>query len=441
MEIILAMPALDRAQELMVALTMQGVNVRALCGTGAELTGHVAREPVDGVVLVEDLPDGSADLHLRRLLTLPGERPVAAVLAYRTEGRDALREQLRRTYGLATEIVMAGTRRGTDLASELSNVLDQLQRTVRNQERAAHERLSQPVADGAVPRAMLTHGIRAFVGVSGGVGTSTLVANLAAVAARAGFRVLLVDVQLSTGASLLYHLGARYLDGPEAPGIHQLRHDFEAHRGGAATAAADRAREVTIAVSMSGIRHPPIRVLQVPQEPQNRASISPDLILWATQVLIDSREYDAVLMDCGTGLGDPRGQHLLRAAADVFLVAMNRGAAINTLLKAAAMAGGLELQGLPHLLLRMQAGSVYTERYVHRVTRIMVAGAFPQERLLDEREGQQHEQPPLTVTNPDLPYARAVESLALKLGLTDQVYMQPEPRRRARGILGLWGRA
>lgn len=441
MEIILALPSLDRARELVVSLAMQGVTVRGLCSTGADLVGHVARAPVDGVVLCEELPDGAADARLRQLLALPGQRPVAVVLAYREEGREALRERVRTTYGLAADLVMAGSRSGGDVAQELARVLQRLQRTLQDQDLDAHERLSRSVAGTGLPGPVRRSGLIGFTGISGGVGTTTLVANLAGIAAAAGLRVLLVDAQLHTGPGLLYQLGVREQDTPEAPGVHELRHDFEAHRGDPSTGAADRVRETVIPVQLPRLQHAALHVLQVPNEMRNRSDMSAALLLWAVHVLMQTREYDALLMDCGTGQGDGRIVQLLGACSDVFLVGANRGASLNALFKVSAFRGGLDLRAAPYIVLRFFENSHYSEKFVHSMTRLTVAGVLPHEVDLERREGRQYSDvPPIAVTDPDRPYSQSVRSLGLQLGLVE-AGSPPSPKgKRSPGFLWFGGK-
>lgn len=438
MEVILAMPSLDRAQDLVVSLTMQGITVRGLCSTGADLVGHVARAPVDGVVLCEELPDGSADAHLRQLLAIPGRRPVAVVLAYRDEGREALREKVRTTYGLAADLAMAGSRSGSDVAQELARVLERLHRTIQDQDQDAHERLSRPVAGTGLPVPVRRSGLIGFAGTSGGVGTTTLVANLAGIAAASGLRVLLVDAHLHTGPGLLYQLGARGQDTPEAPGVHELRHDFEAHRGEPSVGAVDRVRETVIQVQLPRLQHAALHVLQVPNEMQNRAELSAALLLWAVYVLMQSREYDTILMDSGTGVGDGRTVKLLQACSDVFLVGANRGASLNALFKVSAFRASLDLRTQPYLVLRFYEDSHYSEKFVHSMTKLTVAGVLPHEVALEKREGRQYnDAPPLAVTDTESPYAQAVRSLGLHLGLVEQVGKPAHDGKRSRGFFRL----
>jgi MinD-like ATPase involved in chromosome partitioning or flagellar assembly len=439
MEIILGLPSLDRSQELAVALAMHDVTVRAVCSTCAELVGQVARSPVDGVVLVEELPDGPPDIALRQLLGIPGQRPVAVILAYRQEGRELLRERVRATYGLAADLIMAGARPATDVAPEIASLLHTLLQTVRAQDLAAHERLSRPVAEAAVPKPVLRSGLVSFLGVSGGVGTSTLVANLGAVAALSGRRVLLVDAQLAAGPSLLYHLGVA--DAPDYPGVHVLRHDYEAARGLVTGGALDAVEQALVPVTLSRLRHPPLHLLQVPNEPQNRTSMRMEHLLWAVQVLAESRRYDTILVDAGTGVGDSRTQQLLQASSDLLLLAANRGASVNSLLKLVPFLGALDLRAKPLLLLRSYDETAYTDKYVHNMTHLTGAGIVPHEPAIERRESRQHSESPAAVSAADLPYSRAVAALALRLGLVEAGFNPaPAPPPKAGLFSRLTGR-
>jgi len=442
-EIVLAVPAVDRARDLAVALATVGVDARMVCGTGAELHAYLGREPAEGVVLVEELPDGLAEEWLRRVAALPVPRPAAVVLVYRTDNTEQVRERVRAVYGLAAEVVAAGARPGVEVAREVADVLQRLRAVAMEQEREAHQRLSRPVPGAPVPVAQ-PGGVLAFAGVTGGVGVSTLVANLAAVAAAAGHRVLVVDAQFGTGGSLLFHLGARQADGPGAPDVRRLYHEYTLHqrqegRGSGVTGdLVGLLREVVIPITLQRVRHAPLGVVQVPADPEVRAQTPAELVLWVVQGLMASRDWDVALMDCGSSLGDPRVRRLLQSAREVFLLGSNRGSSVHGLIRTVSLLGSLELRTPPMLLLRVHEASMYTEAQVNRFLRqaapgmATIYGTVPQAQELEQRENRLLEEPPLAVVVPEAAYSMAVRRLAVKLGLADAQPDEDAARRKVR---------
>lgn len=430
MEAILAMPSPDRAREYVLPLSLAGVQVRAIAHTGHQLLAEVGREPADCLILTEELPDGPAEVWLARIASHDPRRPPVAVLAYGAD-REALRERVRAAYGLTAEVVVAGDRPAADVAAEAAQVLAGLVRVAVDQDREAVRRLSQPAGPGVVPQPVRRSGAVALVGASGGVGTSTLAANLAALAAMAGHRVLLVDAQLATGASSLHLFGAD--PDEDRRGMQHLRW---AHLGAQGAARDDVAGEVLgrlVPVQLRSVRHADLRLLHVPAGAGPMAAVAPETVAWAVQVL--EGRFDLVLLDLGSGLGDPRTQRLLAAASRAYVVVGAWGTSVHAL--ARALAGeGVPARDRLHLLVREAPASAYGARAVQAAAGMPISGRIPDDPGVRQRDLALGLRPLPVVADPDGPYARAVAHLAYALGLVE-ASGQPAARP-ARGLLGRW---
>lgn len=421
MEGIVAMPSPERGREFVLPLSMGGIMIRSIVHTGSQLVAELSRESTDCIFLPETLHDGSADLWLARVAAATQQRPLAIVLVYGVEASETVRERARGAYGPGVEVVAAGARNVEEVAAEAARVLERLVRLMADQDREAYQRLSQPVPSGAVPQPVRKNGAMAFVGTSGGVGTSTLVANFGAYAAMAGHRVLLVDAQFSTTGSLLYCLGAEPDD--HNFGMHQLRWNHmsaqNAQREGAGGDIVHRLQEVRI----RNVRHAEIRVLHVPAILDHMAGIPIEQVTWAIQSL--ERAFDLVLVDCGSGIGNPRPMKLLETASQVLMVAGGWGASVHTLVRMLTaleqrQAGGLSKDRI-FLLLRELSEGVYGTKTVSAAAGMPVYGRIPEEPLIRKGETRLGMRLPVVVEQPESAYSKSVAQVAYALGAVAQV--------------------
>lgn len=436
MEAVLAMPSPDRGREYVLPLSLCGIRVRAVVQSGNQLVAELGREPADCVLLPETLPDGPAEMWLTRAAAVCTRRPLAVVLVYGVDGSEAVRERVRTAYGPAADAVAAGARSSEDVAAEAARVLERISRLMAEQDVDAFERLRQPVAPGVVPQPVRKGGAVALLGASGGVGTSTAVANLAAYAAMAGQRVLVVDAHFATGGTTLYHLGMEPDD--HNAGMHHLRWSHTSQNGAVRESMAEELVKYLADAKLRGIRHAEIKVLHVPAVPEQMASIPADHVLWAMQVL--ERNFDLTLLDCGTGLGDGRTQKLLEQAGRIFLVAGGWGSSVSALVRTlASMENRPERERL-FLLLR-EAEGAYGSRTVRSLAGLPIFGRLPEEPLLRKLEARLGARIPVAVDAPDSPYGKAIAGLAFSLGLTDGVEGKGQARNR-KGFLAMFaGRA
>ena len=421
MEAVLAMPSPDRGREFILPLSLGGVRVRAVVQSGNQLVAELEREPADCVFLPETLPDGPAEMWLAKVAALGGRRPLAVVLIYGVEAGEAVRERVRGVYGPAADAVAAGARNSDDIAGEVARVVDRLARTVVEQDRDAYERFRRPVAPGPVPQPVRRSGALAFLGVSGGVGTSALVANLAAYAAMAGQRVLAVDAQFATGGSLLHYLGVEPDD--HNKGMHHLRWSHMSTGGAVKDGTADDLLQRLIEVRLRGIRHADLRVLHVPALLEQMMTIPGEHVTWAIQAL--ERSFDLILVDCGTGIGDPRVQKLLEAASRILLITGGWGVSVQALVRALLALDSRQSAGADRervfLLLREAAEGVYGARTVRSLANLPIYGRLPEEPLLRKAEARLGVQVPVVVESPAAGYASSVAQLAFALGAVEQL--------------------
>lgn len=433
MDAVLVMPSPDRGREFVLPLSLSGIRVRMVVQSGNQVMAELSREPAECILLPESLPDGPAEMWLAKVAAVAPRRPLAVVLVYGVEGAEAVRERVRAAYGPAAEVVPAGARPVPDVAGETARVLDRLARIVAEQDQDAFERLQQPVPPGVVPQPVRKAGAIAFAGASGGVGTSTLVANLATYAAIAGQRVLIVDAQYATGGSVLHYLGVQ--PDEQNHGIHHLRWSHLGAGGAARESAAGELMDRLEEVRLRTVRHADIRVLSAPAIWEVMANSPIDQVIWAMQVL--ERSFDLVLVDAGTGIGSSRTQALLQQAARIYLVAGGWGAGVYALSRQlAAMEGKPELNQV-FLLLREAAEGVYGVRTVRSVVGMPIFGRIPAEPLLTKAEGRLGVSPPVVAESPDAPYSKSVAELAFSLGLVDQVEGQARSGKAGKGWLRL----
>lgn len=436
MEAVLAMPSPDRGREYVLPLSLCGVRVRAVVQSGSQLVAELGREPADCVLLPETLPDGPAELWLARAAALCPQRPLALVLVFGVDSSEAVRERARAAYGPAADAVAAGARSTEEVAAEAARVLERTARLMADQDMDAFERLRQPVPAGVVPQPARKSGAVAVLGASGGVGASTAVANLAAYAAMAGQRVLVIDAHFATGGTVLYHLGAEPDD--HNTGMHHLRWSHAGQGGAVRESMADELLKYTAEVRLRGVRHAELRVLHVPAVPEQMASIPVDQVLWAMQVL--ERHFDLILIDCGTGLGDGRIQKLLEQAGRVFLVAGGWGSSVSALVRTL---GGMENRPERErlFLLLREAEGAYGSRTVRSLAGLPIFGRLPEEPLLRKMEARLGARIPVAVDAPESPYGKAIAGLAFSLGLTDAAEGKA-PARGRKGLLAIFaGRA
>ena len=418
MEAILAMPSADRGRDLFLPLSLGGVRVRALVQSGNQLIAELQREPADVIFLPEALPDGPAEMWLSKAAAIATRRPLAVVLVYGVEASEQVRERVRAAYGPAVEVVAAGARNAGDIAAELARVVDRSARLVAEQDRDAYERLRQPVPPGTVPQPVRKSGPLIFVGMSGGVGTSSLVTNLGAYTAMAGQRVLIVDAQFATAGSIMHFLGTQ--PDEEQHGMHHLRWAFMSANGAVRDSAADELMRRLDEVRIRNVRHAEIRVLSVPAILDQMTSLPAEHLTWALQVL--ERHFDVILVDAGTGLGSDRTQRLLETGGRILLLAGGWGASVQSLVRGVmALESKAEAAGIRErlcLLLREAGEGAYGSRTVSGSANMPVFGRVPEEPLLKKADSRLGMRSPLVTEAPESPYAQSVSHLAFALGLT-----------------------
>lgn len=416
MEAILALPSPDRARDFVLPLSMAGISVRTVVQSGNQLVAEAGREPADCILLPEVLPDGPAEMWLTRAAAAATRRPVAIVLVYGVEASESVRERVRGAYGPMVDVVAAGARSADEVSAEAARLANRLASMVADQDRDAYERLQKPVPPGVVPQPVRKSGALAFVGVSGGVGTSTLVANLAAYGAMAGQRVLVVDAQFNTAGSLLHYFGVQPDD--HNRGMHHLRWGYLSSNGAVRESAADELIQRLEEVRFRSVRHAEIKVLHVPAILEHMANLPVEHVAWAIQVL--ERAYDLVLVDGGTGVG-ARAHKLLEQAGRILLVTGGWGVSVHSLTRGlAALEGRPETERL-FLVLREAAEGVFGSRTVTNTVNMPIYGRIPDEPLIRKAESRLGLRVPLVVESPDAPYARSVAQMAFALGIVGQV--------------------
>lgn len=437
MEAVLAMASPDRGRDFVLPLSLGGIRIRAVVQSGHQLVSEVGRETVDCILLPETLPDGSAEVWLTKAAAVCSRRPLAVVLVYGVEASEAVRERVRAAYGPAADVVAAGARNVDDVAAETARVLERLSRTLAEQDRDAFERLNQQVAPGALPQPVRKGGPVALVGSAGGVGTSTLAANLAVYAAMAGQRALVVDAHFATTGSVLYHLGLEPDD--HNCGMHHLRWSAMGSGGTLRDSAADDLIRRLHEVRLRGVRHADLRVLHVPAVLEHMANLPADHLTWAMQSL--ERHFDFVVVDCGSGLGDARTLKLLSSAGRIFLLAGGWGTSVNGLVRAlVALESSRDLAvGRDRLfLLLREAEGAYGTRTVRSLANMPIFGRLPEEPLLRKGDARLGARLPLVAQTPESPYSQRVAELAFGLGLVDKPGSMGEAKGR-RGLMALFG--
>lgn len=418
MEAVLVMPSPDRGREFVLPLSMSEVSVRTVLQSGNQLLIELGREPADCVLLPEVLPDGPAEMWLAKAAAAAPQRPVAVVLVYGVEASESVRERVRAAYGPMVDVVAAGARSTEEVAGEAARVAHRIASTVADQDRDAFERLRREVAPGVVPQPVRKGGAIALLGVSGGVGTSTLVANLGAYAAMAGQRVLIVDAQFASAGSVLHYYGVTPDD--HNFGIHHLKWGYmSATSGGAREIPAEELSPRLQDVRLRNVRHAELKVLQPPAILEHMANLPAEQVIWAVQQV--ERLFDVVLVDCGSGVGCARTQKLTAQASRLLLVAGGWGASVHGLVRAlAAMEGKAEKERL-FLLLREAAEGAFGTRTISAHASMPVYGRLPDEPLLRKADSRLGARLPVVVETPDSAYAKSVADLAFTLGLVGKV--------------------
>lgn len=248
----------------------------------------------------------------------------------------------------------------------------------------------------------------ALLGSTGGVGTSTLTANLAALVSNAGGKVLVIDAGFTTGLSQAYLLGAQ--PDEAVRGLHHLRWGFLSGRPG------------TAAEVEPWLDHGKgIALLQLPSILDAIWNLPAEQILWGVRALEPS--VDLTLFDLGTGIGSPRTLALIEAVSQTLLVVGGWGASVqgaSRLLRA--------MEGRPEqlaILLRTEEGSAWGARSVSRILGRPVYAQIPTEPLLVQADRHERAPPSMISQAPDSPYAMAVRSLAVKTGIMTDA---PEPQ-------------
>ncbi|MFZ5826298.1 MAG: AAA family ATPase [Bacillota bacterium] len=435
MEAILVMPSPDRGRDFVLPLSMGGIRVRTVVQSGTQLVAEAGREPAECIILPESLPDGPAEAWLVKAAAVSPRRPVAVILVFGVEASEAVRERARAAFGPAVEVVAAGARRTDEVAAEVTRVLDRLSRTLADQDRDAFDRLRQPVVSSTVPQPVRKGGAIALLGLSGGVGTSTLTANLATYAAMAGQRVLVIDAQFATAGSVLYYLGGEPDD--HNRGLHHLRWShMSATNGQLKESAADEILLRTDEVRIKGARHAELRVLSTPAILEQMVQMPADQVVWGMQLLEHS--FDLVLVDCGSGVGDSRTLRLLEASGRVLLVAGGWGAGVNAAARCLSALEETESRiGKDRLLLLLREGGegVYGTRTVSSAVGMPIYGRLPEEPAVRKAEGRLGIRVPVVAEHPDSAYAKSTAQLAFTLGVVQQV--ETAERETRRGLFGL----
>lgn len=415
LEAIFAIPSPDRGRDFILPLSRGGVQVRTVVQSGNQLVQEIAREPVDCILLPETLPDGPAEMWLKKVAAVGARRPLAVVLIYGVEASEAIREKILAAYGEGAEVVAAGSRAIHDVAAETTRVLDSLARRRGEQERDAYDRLNRDVEPGQVPQPVRRGGAVAFAGVSGGVGTSTLVTNLALCVAMAGQRVLVVDAQFGSGGSILHYFGQQQDE--QSHGMHHLRWTYLSSNNTVRENAADELMKRLEEVRLKNVRHAEIRVLSVPAILESMSNLPGEQVSWAIQVL--ERNFDLVLVDCGSGVGHPRTQHLLESANRIYLMAGGWGASVHALVRSLTAMEGRPVMDRFFLLLR-EAEGAYGSRTVRSVAQVPIFGRVPDDPAVRKSETRLGASIPVVADQPASPYAESVNQLAFSLGFIEQ---------------------
>jgi MinD-like ATPase involved in chromosome partitioning or flagellar assembly len=414
MEAILAIPSPDRGRDFVLPLSLGGVRVRAVVQSGNQLVAEIGREATDVVFLTETLPDGSAEVWLAKVAAVAPRRPVAVVLIYGIEGGEAVRERVRAAYGPGVDVVPAGARPVDEVAAEAARVADRLTGVVAEQDRDAHTRLQRPIPSSSVPQPVRTGGAIALVGASGGVGTSTLTANLAAYAAMAGQRVLAVDASYESGGSLPHYFGVEPDD--QNRGAHHLKWGFMSGGGAVRDQLAGEVTRRLEPVRFRSVRHAEISLLGAPAIVEHMANLPAEQVLWGIQAL--EREFDLILIDCGSGLGSARTLKFLEQAGRILVVAGGWGGGVASLARSLSAFEGRPEVSRFFLLLREAGESAYGARTVRSLVNLPIYGRIPDEPLLRKQDARLGMRVPLVVEQPDSGYGRAVAELSFALGLT-----------------------
>lgn len=428
MEAVLVMPSSDRGREYVLPLSLSGVRVRMVVQTGNQLVAELGREPAECILLPEMLPDGPAELWLAKVAASCPQRPLAVVLDHSVIATESVREKVRSTYGPSVEVVAAGARNVQEVAAETARVLDRLGRLVAEQDRDAFERLRQPVDPGKVPQPVHRGGPVAFLGASGGVGTSTLVTNLATYVAMAGQKVLVIDAHFATAGSILHFFGAQ--PDEQNYGIHHLRWSHLGSGGAVRDGMSDELIQRLQEVRLRKVRHADLRVLGVPAILDAMVNCAAEQILWAVQVL--SRHFDVVLMDCGSGFGNSRAQQLLDSAGRIYLVAGGWGTGVQSLVRGVSAMEGKEQMDRLFILLREGTDGAFGVRTVRSMVNMPVYGRVPDEPLLRKADSRLGIGLPVVAEHPGSSYGKSVAELAYALGLVDPVEQKVTDKRIGR---------
>lgn len=436
----------QKGRELILPLSLGGVRVRKVLGAGEQLLAEHRQAPVEAILLAESLPDGAAEHWLAQLAALPG-RPLVILLLYGIEAAAAVQERSLAIYGSAVAVLPAGALPPHLLASQAVTLLGRLAQGVEVPAEPAQPKVgpSDPAepqrsesTDSTVPtapasvaqpatrsgRVTLVHhpGARslALLGATGGVGTSTLTANLAALIAGAGGKVLVVDAGFTTGLSQAFLLGAQ--SDEAVRGLHHLRWGYLSGRPGTPAEVApwlDHGKEIAL------LQLPPIldAVWNLPAEQ----------ILWGARAMESA--VDLILYDLGTGIGTPRTLALSEAASQTLLLVGGWSAGVQGASRLlSALDGRPELERFA-IVLRAEEGSAWGAPSVSRALGRPLYAQLPTEPLLVTAHRQERAPPLLAGQAPDSPYALAVQSLAAQLGLIAEV--SPQAVKERRGFFGL----
>lgn len=448
-EALLVIGSAQKGRELILPLSLGGVRVRKVLSAGDQLVAELRLAPVEVLLMAESLPDGPAEQWLKQVAALPG-RPLVLLLLYGIEPVAVVQERCRAIYGPWLEVLPAGALPPQQLAGQAAQRLERLREerlaqanepaglpspeVVGPQESAAPVPSSgtappviEPVARLPSPTASRLALVRrpgalslALLGATGGVGTSTLTANLAALVSSAGGRVLVVDAAFTTGLSQAYLLGAQ--SDEAVRGLHHLRWGYLSGRPGTPAEVApwfDYGKEIAL--------------LQLPPILDAIWNLPAEQILWGARAM--ETAVDLILFDLGTGIGSPRTLALIQAASQTLLLVSGSGAGLqgaSRLLRA--------LEERPErdrlaILLRAEEGGVGR---AGKELGLPIYAHVPTEPQLVAAGGQGRAPPPLVLEAPNSPYALAVRSLAAKIGLiADQEHPQPPASKERRGLFNL----
>lgn len=523
MEALLVNGSLQKGRELILPLSLGGVRVRKVLGSGEQLMAELRDSPAEVLLLAESLPDGPAEQWLAQVASQPG-RPLVLILLYGIETVAVVQERCRTVYGPALEVLPAGALQPQQLATQAALRLEQMRKqlppaSVEPEPPAEGRQVGpDPGANGSSPQGRVPAGTEkpaglvdptpqtssatprgplgpaltpqaspttqgafqqpagpvptpqaspttpagfkqpsgrptpqpsfippstvpptkppaapaqfslvrrgsaqtiALLGATGGVGTSTLTANLAALTAQAGAKVLVVDAGFTTGLAQAYLLGAQTDEGTR--GLHHLRWGYLSGRPGTPAEVEpwlDHGKEIAL--------------LQLPPILDAIWTLPAEQILWGARAL--ETELDLILIDLGTGIGSPRTLALIEAASQTLLLVGGWGASVQgagRLLR--ALEGRPELERLT-LLLRTEEGSAWGARAVSRTLGHPIFAQIPTEPLIAQAARQERAPPPFIGQAPDSPYAGAVCALAVKIGLMAE---SAQPSKERRGLFNL----